>query len=123
MIKNLARGFVVGIRGTFAGAPLNVGHPLNGGNYHQSQLWQFYQDPAGSGYCFIVSKANGNVIDIERASTKAGAPLCAYPLKPAGYDNQLWRVFNGSFPSTKKFRDLLELVQKGRFLPNRIPGA
>ena len=60
-----------------------------------SQLWTFMPDPAGSGYYYIVSKLNGNVIDIAGASTKSGALLDAYPRKVAedghsGSDNQLW---------------------------------
>jgi hypothetical protein len=64
-----------------------------------NQLWEFVADPAGSGYCFIKSKLNGNVIDIQGASTNPGTPLDAYPWKLNGYDNQLWTVVGGSFPS------------------------
>lgn len=99
MIKSFLRPHVIGIRGNQPGARLDEALPVGGGTYHQSQLWQFCGDPAGSGYCFIMSKLNGNVIDIERASTKPGAPLCAYPLKRAGNANQLWRVVGGTFPS------------------------
>jgi Ricin-type beta-trefoil lectin domain-like len=64
-----------------------------------NQLWEFVADPAGSGCFFIVSQLNGNVIDIQGASTKAGVGLDAYPWKLTGYDNQLWTVVDGSFPS------------------------
>lgn len=64
----------------------------------ENQLWQFVKDPAGSGDFFIVSKLNGYVIDIQGASTKAGAPLDAYPLKMSGTTNQLWSVVSGTFP-------------------------
>jgi len=64
-----------------------------------NQLWEFVSDPAGSGYCFIKSKLNGNVIDIQGASTNPGALLDAYPWKLNGYDNQLWTVVDGSFPA------------------------
>lgn len=64
-----------------------------------NQLWEFVSDPAGSGYCVIRSKLNGNVIDIQGASTNPGTPLDAYPWKLTGYDNQLWTVVGGSFPS------------------------
>ena len=61
----------------------------------RSQLWAFEPDPAGSVYYYIVSKLNGNVVDIERASKDAGAFLDAFPRKVAddghsGSDNQLW---------------------------------
>ena len=64
-----------------------------------NQLWEFVSDPAGSGYCFIKSKLNGNVIDIQGASTNPGTLLDAYPWKLNGYDNQLWTVVDGSFPA------------------------
>jgi Ricin-type beta-trefoil lectin domain-like len=65
-----------------------------------NQLWEFVPDPAGSGYFFIVSKLNGNVIDIRGNSTAAGTLLDAYPLKVGSAPNQLWKVVSGSFPST-----------------------
>src|SRR5580658_657478 len=40
-----------------------------------NQLWEFVPDPAGSGYYFIKSKLDGNVIDIQRASFQNKAPL------------------------------------------------
>ena len=43
-----------------------------------------------STYCAIKNKLNGNVIDIERASTKSGTLLDAFPPKEAENDNQLW---------------------------------
>jgi hypothetical protein len=65
-----------------------------------NQLWQFVDDPAGSGYCFIMSKLDGTVIDVQRASTASGALLDAYPMKATGTKNQLWTVVGGKFPST-----------------------
>src|SRR5580693_3141962 len=43
-----------------------------------------------STFCAIASKLSGNVIDIQEASTKAGALLDAFPPKKTGADNQLW---------------------------------
>jgi hypothetical protein len=68
----------------------------------ENQLWEFVADPAGSGYYFIVSRLTGMVIDIQGASTKSKALLDAFPLKLSGYDNQLWDVVDGLFPSTIK---------------------
>lgn len=65
-----------------------------------NQLWQFVEDPAGSGYCFIMSRLNGNVIDIQGASKALATPLDAYPMKAQNTDNQLWKVVGGSFPKT-----------------------
>ena len=98
-IVSKLNGNVIDIEGnsTKAGAALDAYPQKNHGN--DNQLWEFIADPAGSGYFFIVSKLNGNVIDIEQNSTKAGANLDAYPRKFSGYDNQLWTVVDGSFPS------------------------
>lgn len=41
-------------------------------------------------YCFIKSKLSSNVIDIQRASTKPGALVDAFPQKATENDNQLW---------------------------------
>jgi hypothetical protein len=60
----------------------------------------FLRDPAGSGYDFIVSKLNTEVIDIKDGSNKPGTPLVSFPLKPSGNDNQLWTVDGGPFPSS-----------------------
>jgi hypothetical protein len=81
---------------TAPGAPLDAFPRKDGAD---NQLWYFVSDPEGSGFCFIVNKLNGNVLDVQKASTAAGAPLDAYPVKFIGYDNQLWKVVNGSFPS------------------------
>ncbi len=97
-IVSKLNGNVIDIKGNSgkSGASLDA-LPRTSGDDHQ--LWEFVADPAGSGYCFIVSKSNGNVIDIQGASTKAGVGLDAFPWKFTGYDNQLWTLVDGSFPS------------------------
>jgi hypothetical protein len=98
-IKSKLSGNTVDIRGdsTTAGAGLDVYPQQNPGK--SNQLWAFNPDPAGSGYFFIRSMLNGNVIDIEGASTKAGTLLDAFPQKTNGADNQLWKVVDGAFPA------------------------
>ena len=98
-IKSKLDGSVIDIEGasTNAGALLDAYPQKATGT--DNQLWEFVSDPAGSGYCFIKSKLNGNVIDVQGASTNPGTPLDAYPWKLNGYDNQLWTVVGGSFPS------------------------
>lgn len=87
---------------TADGTPLDAWPMKPTGN--QNQLWNLVPDPAGSGFYFIQSLlngSNGNVIDIERASTVSGAPLDAWPMKTTGYDNQLWQpipVFTSATP-------------------------
>ena len=97
-IKSKLSGYVVNIQGDSAkaGAGLDVFPQQNPGK--SNQLWAFNPDPAGSGYFFIRSMLDGNVIDIEGASTKDGALLDAYPQKTSGADNQLWKVVDGAFP-------------------------
>ena len=98
-IKSKLNGNVIDIVGasTKAGALLDAWPQKSGGT--DNQLWEFVADPGGSGYFFIKSKLNDNVIDIQGASTQAGALLNAYPWKLTGYDNQLWTVVGGQFPS------------------------
>jgi hypothetical protein len=98
-IKSKLNGNVIDIKGasTKAGSLLDAYPQKSSGT--DNQLWEFVPDPAGSPYYFIKSKLNGNVIDIQGSSTKQGALLDAYPWKLTGYDNQLWTVVNGSFPS------------------------
>jgi hypothetical protein len=98
-IKSKLDGSVIDIEGasTKAGALLDAYPQKTTGT--GNQLWEFVSDPAGSGYCFIKSQLNGNVIDIQGASTNPATPLDAYPWKLTGYDNQLWTVVGGSFPS------------------------
>ena len=102
-IKSKLNGKVIDIQGASfnSKASLDAYPQKAAGTVQKSnnQLWQFLQDPAGSGYCFIMSKLNGNVIDIQKASTKSGTLLDSYPLKPTGTDNQLWTVVGGKFPS------------------------
>lgn len=75
---------------------------------NDSQLWTFVPDPVGSGYYYIVSKLDGDVIDIEDASTKSNTLLDAYPRKVAadgfsGSDNQLWYfVADPAAPQTSR---------------------
>jgi len=98
-IKSQLNGNVIDISGgsTKSGALLDAYPQKTTGT--ENQLWQFLEDPSGSGYFFIMSKMNGNVIDISGGSTKSGALLDSYPPKTSGTDNQLWQVVGGSFPS------------------------
>ncbi len=100
-IKSMLNGNVIDIEGASTKADTLLDAYPQKSTGTDNQLWEFVSDPAGSGYYFIVSKLNGNVIDIQGASTTAGALLDAYPLKAeaAGYDNQLWSVVGGAFPS------------------------
>lgn len=105
-IKSKLNGYVIAVQqnadvqaGRWDGTPLDV-EPQQTGVAAYHQLWQFVEHPSGSGYCFIMSRVPGNVIDIQRASSKSGTPLDSWPLKLSGIDNQLWRVVDGSFPST-----------------------
>jgi hypothetical protein len=101
-IKSKLNGNAIDIQGgsIVPGAALDAYPQKTSGS--DNQLWQFVEDPDGSGYCFIMSRYYGYVIDITDASRAAGAQLDAYPQKPSGTDNQLWRVVGGKFPSTVK---------------------
>jgi hypothetical protein len=99
-IKSKLDGNVIDIKGASMNAATTLDAYPQKTSGTDNQLWEFVPDPAGSGCCFIVSKLNGNVIDILRGSTTAGAGLDAYPLKVSGYENQLWSVVGGTFPAT-----------------------
>jgi hypothetical protein len=88
-IKNRFSQNVIDIQGdsTQAGALLD-GYPETNPP-SDNQLWEFVPDPLGSGYFFIKSKLNGNVIDIQGKSEASGALLDAFP--QSGTDNQLWQ--------------------------------
>lgn len=90
-IKNTQSGNVIDIEGasTAAGALLDA-YPQKSSN-NDNQLWEFVPDPQGSGYYFIKSKLNGNVIDIAGNGNKDGSALDAFPQKSAGTQNQLWQ--------------------------------
>ena len=102
-IKSKLSGDVIDIqKASFSsGAPLDAFPQKSAGTTQQSdnQLWLFMQHPKDASHCWIVSRLNGNVIDVRQESTAPGAPLDAYPLKPSDSDNQLWSVVGGKFPS------------------------
>ncbi|HYM04027.1 MAG TPA: RICIN domain-containing protein [Stellaceae bacterium] len=105
-IKSKMNGYVVDISGASmsSGATLDAFPQKPAGKTQQNdnQLWLFLQDPKNANDCFIVSRLNGNVIDIKGANTAPAATLDAFPLKPSGFNNQLWSVVGGSFPSPLK---------------------
>ena len=76
------------------GATLDV-NLANTAGQTAHQLWTFFADPAGSGYCYILSKLNGYALDIAEASTAPGAALDVFPRKVNGTSNQLWTVVAG----------------------------
>ncbi|KAI8981624.1 ricin B lectin domain-containing protein [Mycotypha africana] len=54
------------------------------------------------GRFFIVSKFNRRVLDVEGASTKDGAKICAWKQKDdSDNENQLWTYDNGYFVNCK----------------------
>jgi hypothetical protein len=91
-LRSLLNGNVIDIQGASMadGADLDAWPMKSTGT--QNQLWQLVSDPAGSGYYFLQSLLNGNVIDIQGASTVNGAGLDAWPMKSSGTQNQLWML-------------------------------
>ena len=117
-IKSKLNGNVIDIEGasTSAGALLDAYSQKTTGT--DNQLWEFVADPQGSGYYFIKSKLNGNVIDIQGGDSteglKDGTPLDAFPQKPGGTvgqtDNQLWQFMKGPGGSDYCFIDRKSVV-------------
>ena len=58
-----------------------------------SQLW--YLEDAGDGYCYIVSKQNGLILDIPKAQWEMGTPLIIWPKNspPTVIANQKWKIY------------------------------
>jgi hypothetical protein len=83
-------GNVIDIMAAEAGAGARIDTWPRRANRDDNQRWTFIPDPAGSGYFFITSALDGYVIDIEDASTGAGAWLDAVPRNPTDYSSQLW---------------------------------
>jgi hypothetical protein len=77
-----------------AGAPLDA-FPERGTD---NQLWQFFVDPVTNWY-FIMSKLNGNVIDIQGQSAQPKALLNSWPPTYPAQHSQLWTVLFGSPPA------------------------
>jgi hypothetical protein len=101
-IKNQATGFVIDIEGesTATGALLVVNPQNETGT--DSQLWQFFLDPSGSGYWMIMNKLTANVIDIQGDSPNDGVVLDSFPHTFPASRNELWSVIDGSFPGVVK---------------------
>jgi hypothetical protein len=97
-IKNKANGFVIDIEGdSMANGALLVVNPQNETGT-DSQLWQFFLDPSGSGYWMIMNKLTANVIDIQGDSSNFGVVLDSFPHTFPASRNELWFVQYGSFP-------------------------
>lgn len=58
-----------------------------------SQLW--YLEDAGDGYCYIVSKQNGLLLDIQGAKWEMGTHLMIWPKNspPTVIANQKWKIY------------------------------
>ena len=54
-----------------------------------SPMW--YLEDADDGYCYIVSKLNGFILDISRAKWAMRTPLIIWP-PPTVIANQKWRI-------------------------------
>ena len=95
-IETLLDGNAISISGmsTAPGAALLSWPQKPTGN--DDQLWQFVPDPLGSGYFFLKTKLNGNVIGIAGMSTAPGAGLVSSLQKSTEYDDQLWKIVPGT---------------------------
>ena len=76
-------------------------------------------------YAYSRNKLNGNVMDMQRASTKARAPFAAYPQK-LGNDNQLWEILPNpagySFFRSKLMGYVIDIVEASTN-PRALPDA
>lgn len=112
-IKSKLDGQVIDIHdnSTAAGAKLEAYTQKTTGT--DNELWEFILDVVDPTYFFIKSKLNGNVIDIEGASTKAGTGLDAFPQKSTNNNNQLWQCDGANFPPLGNVPPILNFLDYG----------
>ena len=99
-IKNHA-GYVMALNGNIdrpdqqlAGTHVVLKEKLLDKTIAQSQLW-YLEDAGDAGlYCYIVSKQNGFVLDIEQAQWAMGTPIILWPKNtpPTVIANQKWKI-------------------------------
>ena len=96
-IKN--SGYVLSLSGDInrpdqqlTGTRITIKEKLRDGVLADSQMW--YLEDAGDGYCYIVSKLNGLVLDIKGANWMASTPLILWPKNspPTVIANQKWKI-------------------------------
>ena len=96
-IKN--RSYVMALNGNIdrpdqqlAGTHVVMKEKLVDKTIAQNQLW--YLEDAGDGYCFIVSKQNGFLLDTERAQWDIGTPIILWPKNSplTVIANQKWKI-------------------------------
>lgn len=75
-----------------AGTRIVIKEKLRDKTLAGSQMW--YLEDAGDGYCYIVSKLNGFVLDISGARWTASTPLILWPKNspPTVIANQKWKI-------------------------------
>ena len=100
-IKNCHdRGYVMALNGNIdcanqqvAGTLVVTKEKLLDKTIAQSQLW--YLEDAGDGYCYIVSKQNRFVLDIQGAQWYIGTAtiICPKNSPPTVITNQKWKIY------------------------------
>ena len=94
------RGYVMALNGNIdrpdqqlAGTLVVAKEKLLDKTIAQSQLW--YLEDAGDGYCYIVSKQNGFVLDIQGAQWDIGTATIIWPKNspPTVIANQKWKIY------------------------------
>jgi len=112
-IKSKLDGQVIDIQGnsTAPGAKLEAYPQKSSGT--DNELWEFIPDVVDPSFYFIKSKLNGNVIDIEGASTTPGAGLDAYPQKSTNNNNQLWQCDGAAFPPLGNVPPIVNFLNLG----------
>lgn len=96
-ITSKLNGYVLDIEGanTAPSTPI-ISYPRKSSGT-DNQLWELVPTgdkgpDGGYSHYFIKSKLNGNVLDIQGASTQPSTPIISYPQKTSGTDNQTWQL-------------------------------
>ena len=86
----------------------------------QSQLW--YLEDAGDGYCYIVSKQNGFLLDIQGAQWDIGTPIIIWPKNspPTVIANQKWKIYEKEGVIVSQLSGQALAVQQPETIGSRI---
>jgi hypothetical protein len=85
-----------------------------------SQLW--YLEDAGDGYCYIVSKQNGLILDIQRAQWDIGTPIIVWPKNspPTVIANQKWKIYENEGVIMSQLNGQVVAVQQPETVGSKI---
>jgi hypothetical protein len=103
-----------------AGTPVVLKEKLVDKTIADSQLW--YLEDAGDGYCYIVSKQNGLLLDINRGQWNVGTPIMIWPKNspPTVIANQKWKIYENEGVIVSQLNGQVVAVQQPETVGSKI---